>query len=98
MLGLFDVAWTEQTILLPGNHDQLQYDLGRDLLQPLETAVTRSPMVLALRRPTLINGEMLFLPHIRGASKLQQILAQARQVGKQYSAGLFLLAITRTKM
>lgn len=50
------------------------------MLQPLEVAVSKSPLVLALKRPTLINGEMLFLPHIRCATKLQQILTQAKQV------------------
>ncbi|OEH79272.1 smc domain-containing protein [Cyclospora cayetanensis] len=71
--------WDIPTLLLPGNHDQLHYEEGRDLLQPLEIAVSQSPMILAFRRPTLINKELLFLPHIRGASKLQQIMAHAKQ-------------------
>lgn len=74
------VGIIEQVVLLPGNHDQLSYEEGRDLLQPLEKAASRSPLVLALRRPTLINKELLFLPHIREASKLQRIMARARQV------------------
>ncbi|CDI84406.1 hypothetical protein, conserved [Eimeria praecox] len=71
--------WDIPVVLLPGNHDQLSYEAGRDLLQPLEKAASRSPLVLALRRPTLINKELLFVPHIRETSKLQRIMVQAKQ-------------------
>ncbi|CDJ33230.1 uncharacterized protein EMH_0052900 [Eimeria mitis] len=71
--------WDIPVVMLPGNHDQLSYEAGRDLLQPLERAASRSPLVLALRRPTLINKELLFLPHIRETSKLERIMLQAKQ-------------------
>ncbi|CDJ53119.1 hypothetical protein, conserved [Eimeria brunetti] len=71
--------WDVPVVLLPGNHDQLSYKAGRDLLEPLERASSRSPLVLALRRPTLINKELLFLPHIRETSQLQRIMAKAKQ-------------------
>ena len=77
------VGIIDQVVLLPGNHDQLSYEAGRDLLQPLEKAVSRSPLVLPLRRPTLINQELLFLPHIRELGKLRRIMSHAKQVWRK---------------
>lgn len=73
-------VYGHQTLLLPGNHDELHFDCGRDLLQPLEMLICPSPFLLTIRRPTLINKEILCLPPIRCPDKLQKILAEAKRV------------------
>lgn len=69
-----------QTVLLPGNHDQLNFEGGRDLLEPLEFMHAPNAFLRVFREPTLVNGELLFVPHLRSVDRLARVMNAAKKV------------------